>query len=167
LKFLDKEIGEIAKTPVYRDKVEALCAYRGIGVLTAMILLTEVVSFNRFSDPRQLMAYLGLVPNEYSSGGKRTQGSITKCGNRRVRRALIETSWHYLYKPVITDKMSEDLKKVAPELRHPAEKALMRLHKRYFSLLFKGKPKQKAIVAVARGLCGFIWSSMVYIERIA
>ncbi len=68
LSDLDKEIEKIAQSEEYNEKVKALCAYRGIGVLTAMIIISEVIDFSRFSNARELMAYLGMVPSEYSSG---------------------------------------------------------------------------------------------------
>jgi transposase len=91
LEELDKEIQEIAQTEEYNEKVKALCAYRGIGVLTAMIILSEVIDFSRFSNARELMAHLGMVPSEYSSGQSIRKGSLTKCGNKRVRSANRDT----------------------------------------------------------------------------
>ena len=165
LKDLDKEIEQIASTELYREKVKALCAFRGIATLTAMIIISEIIDFSRFSNPKELMAYLGIVPSEYSSGGSVKKGSITKCGNKRVRRALIEAAHHYRHKPVITVKMKKGVQDTKEELRIAPVKALHRLHKKYYHLIFKGKPIQVTVTAVARELSGFIWYNMVLIEK--
>lgn len=165
LEDIDKEIEKIASSCDYRDKVQALRAYRGIGTLTAMIIIAEVIDFSRFTNPRELMAYLGMVPSEYSSGTTIKKGSITKCGNKRVRRALVEAAHHYRHRPIVTEKMKKDLEKVKPELRIPPIKALKRLNKKYYHLIYKGKKTQTTVVAVARELVGFIWDSMVLIEN--
>lgn len=166
LRDIDKKIEEISRTEEYKDTVTILCAFRGIATLTAMIIISEIVDFERFSNPKELMAYLGVVPREYSSGGSISKGSITKCGNKRVRRALIETSWHYAKNPAITKRMQKDLLKIPAELRTIPIKALKRLNKKYWHLLHKGKAKQKAVVAVSRELIGFIWHSMVSYKQI-
>lgn len=165
LKDIDKEIEKISLTEPYQEKVKALCAFRGIAILTAMIIISEVVDFSRFSNPKELMAYLGIVPSEYSSGGSVKKGSITKCGNKRVRKALVEAAHHYRHKPIITVKMKKDIQNTKEELRIAPVKALHRLHKKYYHLVFKGKPTQVAVTAVARELSGFIWYNMVLIEK--
>jgi transposase len=161
----DKEIQEIAKSEKYDEKVKALCAYRGIGVLTAMIIISEVIDFSRFSNAREIMAYLGMVPSEYSSGTTVRKGSITKCGNKRVRRALIEAAHHYRHKPTITAKMKKDLEDTKAPFRVPPIKALKRLNKKYFQMIYRGKKTQTTVVAVGRELIGFIWHSMVLVEN--
>ncbi len=165
LEELDKEIHEIAKTEEYNEKVKALCAYRGIGVLTAMIIISEVIDFSRFSSPKELMAYLGMVPSEYSSGHSVRKGSITKCGNKRVRRALVEAAHHYRHHPTITKLMRKDLENTKPAFRVAPVKALKRLNKKYYSLIYRGKKVQTAAVAVGRELIGFVWHSMILIEN--
>ncbi|MFH0975827.1 MAG: transposase [Spirochaetota bacterium] len=162
---IDKKIGEIALTEEYKEKVNALCAFRGIGTLTAMIIISEVVDFSRFTSPRELMAYLGMVPREYSSGQTVRKGSITKCGNKRVRRALVEAAHHYRHKPIISAKMKKDLENTSAELRIAPIKALKRLNKRYYHLIFNGKKTQTTVVAIGRELIGFIWYNMVLTER--
>ncbi len=165
LNDMDKAIEEIALTNEYKEKVNALCAFKGIGTLSAMILISEIIDFNRFSNPKDLMAYLGMVPSEFSSGGKTKKGSITKCGNTRARRILIEAAHHSRHKPIIGMKMTKDLEKVNSDLRIAPTKALKRLHKRYYYLIFKGKPIQVAVVAVARELVGFLWHNMIIVEE--
>ena len=79
--------------------VDSLVALRGIDKLAAMVLLAELGDISRFDSPRQLMAYLGLVPSEHSSGGRRRQGAITKTGNSHARRMLVESAWSYRFRP--------------------------------------------------------------------
>lgn len=165
LSDLDKEIQEIAQSEKYDEKVKALCAYRGIGVLTAMIIISEVIDFSRFSNAKELMAYLGMVPSEYSSGQSVRKGSITKCGNKRVRRALVEAAHHYRHHPTITVKMRKDLEDTKPPFRVAPVKALKRLNKKYYQMIYRGKKTQTTVVAVARELIGFIWHSMILIEN--
>ncbi len=164
LSDMDNAIEEIASTDEYRERVNALCAFKGIRTLSAMILISEIIDFSRFNDPRDLMAYLGMVPSEYSSGGKIKKGSITKCGNTRARRVLIESAHHSRHKPVIGATMKQDLEMVDSDLRIAPVKALNRLHKRYYHFIFKGKPIQVAVVAVARELIGFLWHNMIIVE---
>ena len=90
---LDKELEAIAKVAPYREPVDWLRCFRGIDTLSALILLVEVVDFHRFRRPRELMAYLGLVPSEYSSGDTHRRGALTKAGNSHARRVLIEAAW--------------------------------------------------------------------------
>nr|VFK28497.1 MAG: Transposase IS116/IS110/IS902 family protein [Candidatus Kentron sp. LPFa]VFK36239.1 MAG: Transposase IS116/IS110/IS902 family protein [Candidatus Kentron sp. LPFa] len=77
--------------------VDCLVALRGIDKISAMVLLAELGDISRFDSPKQLMAYLGLVPSEHSSGKRRRQGAITLTGNSRARRALVESAWSYRF----------------------------------------------------------------------
>src|SRR5207245_2806976 len=96
---LDKELEALAATAPYREPVGWLRCFRGIDTLSAIILLAEVVDFQRFRRPRELMAYLGLVPSEYSSGECQRRGALTKAGNSHARRILVEAAWHYRHRP--------------------------------------------------------------------
>jgi transposase len=104
---ISKRIEEIAQTGPYRELVEKLKCLRGIGTQTAMVLVTEIGDIWRFGKAGELMSYFGLVGREYSSGGKRKTGSITKCGSGRVRRVMVEAAWHQRWK----EKVSERLEK--------------------------------------------------------
>ena len=101
LSELDARLAEIAETEPYRERVGWLRCFRGIDTLTAMLILAELHDFRRFQSPRALMAYLGLVPGEDSSGEKHRRGRITRTGNALVRRLLVETAWHYQHRPSI------------------------------------------------------------------
>jgi len=92
---LDARLTEIAQSDPYREPVAWLRCFRGIDTLTAILILAELHDFRRFQSPRALMAYLGLVPGEDSSGEKHRRGRITRTGNTLVRRLLVETAWHY------------------------------------------------------------------------
>ncbi len=104
---LDKEIAAVAATERYQVPVGWLRCFRGIDTLSAMILLAEIVDFQRFRHPRELMAHPGLVPSEYSSGGGKRRGAITKAGNNHARRALVEAAWHYRHRPTVSGALRE------------------------------------------------------------
>lgn len=165
LKAVDQSIGGIATSEPYRKQVETLCGFRGIKTLTAMILLSEIVDFKRFANAPELMSYLGLVPSEYSSGGRISRGRITKTGNSHVRKALVEAAWHQRHRAVMSEAMKKSLEKLPDRSRAIALKSMGRLHKKYQQLLMRGKEKQKIVVAVAREMVGFVWHSMVSLEN--
>ena len=96
---LDARLAEIAEQAPYREPVGWFRCFRGIDTLTAMLILAELHDFRRFGSARALMAFLGLVPGEDSSGEKHRRGRITKMGNALVRRILVEASWHYQHRP--------------------------------------------------------------------
>ena len=103
---------------------------------------------------------MGLVPSEHSSGDVRRQGRITKAGNSRLRMLLIEAGWHYRhYGP--SKRLSRRRKGQELEIIAYADKAGIRLNKKFSKLLLRGKPSQKIVTAVARELAGFIWGMMV------
>jgi transposase len=160
IKYLDQQIEQIAKSDLYAPAVKKLRAFKGIGTLSAMLFITEITDFRRFPNPRALMAFLGLIPSENSSGDKIKGGPITKTGNPRCRTQLIECVQHYVKKPKITHLMKSDLAQVDPHSASVAVKCLKRLHKRYWSLTMKGKLKPVALTAIAREFVGFIWAMM-------
>jgi transposase len=146
--------------------VAALMSLRGVQILTAMTLVAEVGDMTRFSDPRQLMNFFGLTSSEHSSGGKRVQGSITKCGNRHCRRVLTEAAWHYRLRPLVSEAMQKRQEKQSKEVRLIAWKAQQRLHKR-FKQLSTRKKSVIAATAVARELTGFVWAIARTVKPIA
>lgn len=91
---LDRQVEQLAQSEDYREMVGLLRCFRGIDTLTAISIITEIFDFGRFPSAREFMSYLGLTPSERSSGDKERKGSITRAGNRRVRRLLTESSWH-------------------------------------------------------------------------
>ena len=138
--------------------VQALQAMRGVQLVAAMTLVGELQDFVRFDNPRQLMAYVGLVPGEHSSGPKRRQGSITKAGNSVARRMLVEVAWHYQHSPRVSPIIATRQDQLPKEVTDIAWKAQLRLNAKFKRLVARRVMKNKAVVAVARELTGFIWA---------
>lgn len=136
----------------------ALMAMRGIDVIAAATLLAEIGDLSRFRTPQQLMAYLGLVPSEQSTGDTIKRGPISKAGNRRARRILVECAWSYQHPPRVGASKQPKVDAAPPAVREIAWKAQCRLHARYRALIRKGKLKTLVITAIARELAGFIWA---------
>ena len=137
--------------------VRALMCLRGFQGLTAMTIVAEVGDLSRFDDPRSLMNFLGLTSREHSTGDKRVQGSITKCGNAHCRRVLVEAAWHYRLKPKVSAAMQQRQQHQPKPVRLIAWKAQQRLHKRYQKLIVR-KKSVVAVTALARELVGFVWA---------
>ncbi|EKR98474.1 transposase, IS116/IS110/IS902 family [Leptospira mayottensis 200901122] len=160
LKAMDKRIQEIAESEPYREKVGILRCFRGVDYLTAMFLLCEVCDFKRFKTAGSFMSFLGLVPGEYSSGSKREQTGITKTGSPRLRRILTEAAWQHRF-PGTGSKIVTARRSGQPALVVAlAEKASLRLHKKFRNLQQRGKTPQVMITAVSRELSGFLWAAM-------
>jgi len=159
LKSLDKRITEIAATPMYAQAVGYLRCLKGINTLSAMVLLTEIGDFSRFASARQFMAFLGLVPSEHSSGDSRRLGHITKSGNGRCRRILIEAAHSARHKPHAGYAVSRRRQGQPAEVVAIAKKAEKRLNSRFWYLSLR-KNTKIAVTAVAREMSGFIWAIM-------
>jgi transposase len=138
--------------------VHALQALRGMALVAAATLVAELGDITRFANPRQLMAYLGLVPSEHSSGGTRRQGGITKAGNSAARRMLIEAAWSYRFPARISREQLLRQEGLAKPIRDTAWKAQERLCRRYRKLARAGKPPTVVTAAIARELAGFVWA---------
>lgn len=158
LQGLDKQLRKALPEWSMRAVVEALMALRGVSLIVAMTTLAELGDITRFDSPRQLMAYLGLVPSEHSSGPTRHQGGITKTGNGHVRRVLVEAAWAYRYPARKTRVIQRRAEHTSPEVQGIAWKAQKRLCGRYRHLMKAGKRNQVAVTAVARELAGFMWA---------
>jgi transposase len=159
LRELDLQLELLAQTDRYRKGVELLSCFRGIKTTTAMVLLTEIVDFNRFPGAESLMSYVGLVPGQHSSGNSIRTGSITKAGSSRCRRILIESAWHYRHKPAIGARLRASHKGQPADVIATSWKAQQRLYKKYWRIANR-KETNIAVTAVARELIGFIWSVM-------
>ncbi len=155
---LEHELEAVAQSSSHAQTIAALQALRGIKLITAVTVVSEVGDISRFQTPRQLMAYAGLVPSEHSSGGRVRRGGVTKTGNAHLRRVVVETAWHYRHRPLDTPALRQRQRGVDPRACTVAWNAQQRLHKRYRHLTARGKPRPQAIVAVARELLGFIWA---------
>jgi len=112
----------------------------------------------RRSHPRQLMAYLGLVPSEHTSGPSTHRGGITKCGNSHARRMLTEAAWSYRLPARLTPIIAKRQEGQSQDVRDIAWKAQLRLCSRYRQLRARGKEANKVVIAVARELAGFVWA---------
>jgi len=141
----------------WRLIVEALMACKGFKEVAAMTVISELGDLRRFKSPRQLMAFLGLVPGEESSGGKRRQGSITKCGNTHARWMLCESAQAYRREPKISAQLSLRQDGQPHEVKALSWRMQKRLSKRYRRLRARGIRDAKCVVAIARELCAFIW----------
>lgn len=138
--------------------VAALQALRGISFVTAVTIVAEIGDLTRFAHPRELMAYLGLVPSEYSSGPTVRRGAITKAGNPHVRRLLAEAAWAYQGAPRIGRRHADRQEALPKIVCDIAWKAQLRLTGRFRRLIGRGKAKSKVATAIARELVGFVWA---------
>jgi transposase len=160
LSELDARLADIAQTEPYREHVSWLRCFRGIDTLTAILILAELHDFRRFQSPRALMAYIGLVPGEDSSGEKQRRGRITRTGNALVRRLLVETAWHYQHRPGVGVTLTRRRKGQPGRIIAIADKAQQRLCRRFRRLMAQHKPAPKVAVAIARELAGFLWAAL-------
>ena len=154
---LDQRIEALALTPRYKPLVDRIRCFRGFKTQAAMVLATELGDVRRFESPRQLMAYLGLVPGEHSSGERRRLGAITKAGNTRVRHILIQAAWSYRRRPAVGASLRRRQKDQHPDVIAHAWKCQHRLYKVFHRLAAK-KPRPVAATAVAREMVGFLWA---------
>ena len=138
--------------------VAALQAMRGMALVNAATLIAELGDLSRFANPRQLMAYLGLVPSEYSSGASLRRGGLTKAGNSAARRLLVEAAWCYRFPARVSRGLLLRQEKLPKPIRDIAWKAQVRLCARYRKLARTGKPANVVTAAIARELSGFIWA---------
>ncbi|WP_041472991.1 IS110-like element ISVisp2 family transposase [Vibrio atlanticus] len=158
LQRLDNELLHQVKNWRYYPVVKAIQAMRGVRLLVALGTIAELGDLRRFDHPRKLMAYLGLVPTENSSGGKTRRGSLTKCGNSRARRLLVEGAHTYKHKANISVELQLRQEGLPKEIVDIAWQAQQRLCRRYQRLLQKGKHRNVVVVAIAREMIAYIWA---------
>lgn len=156
---LTAEIERLVPQSSHAPLVTAVKALRGIQTVSAVVIAAEIGDLRRFPTAERFMAYVGLCPSENSSGGRLRKGSITKTGNHRVRRILVESAWHYRTRRPVSQELRKRLDAVSPEVRQIALNAIRRLQSKFERLLIeKNKNSRVAVVAVARELAGFIWA---------
>jgi transposase len=158
LKRAEEQIVYLVSEWNLRPVVDALQAMRGIALINAVVLVAEVGDFTRFANPRQLMAYFGLVPGERSSGETVRRNGITKTGNTHARRALVEGAWAYRMRPRVGRHKVDRIEALPKVIRDIGWKAQVRLCARYRRLRARGKTANVVNVAIAREMVGFIWS---------
>jgi transposase len=154
----DQRVELAAQKAEYRPYVDALRTLRGIATISAMTILSELGDLRRFPTAPKLMAAVGLVPSEYSTGDKTRRYAITKTGNAHVRRIVVEAAWHYQRRPLAGRVIKTRRKDQSQAIITIAEKCEKRLHARFHRLTSRNKKSTVAVVAVARELIGFIWA---------
>jgi transposase len=152
------QIREVLPSWELAPVVNALQAMRGVALITAVTVVAELGDLKRFDSPRQLMSYLGLVPSEHTTGSTRRTGSITKAGNRHVRKALVEAAQTYRLPARISKVLLERQEGLPKVVRDIAWKAQVRLCARYRKMIARGKKNQTVVCAIARELCAFMWA---------
>ena len=155
---LDEQMESAAKDSVFWPMIEGLMALRGVKLITATTIVAEIGDLRRFATAPQLMAYLGVVPSEHSSGESKSRGGITKTGNGHVRRVLVEAAWQYRYPARKTAVLQRRAERASEQVQEIAWKAQKRLCARYRLLEARGKLKVQVCIAIARELAGFIWA---------
>jgi transposase len=158
LERLTTQVAEIAAAWSMAPVVAAYQALRGVALLTAVTFVAEIGDVRRFESPRQLMAYLGLVPSESSTGQRVRRGSITKAGNPRARRVLIEGAWTYRFPARLSRLLQERQAGLPKIVREIAWKAQVRLCGRYRKLMAAGKRQTVVTTAIAREMAAFLWA---------
>jgi transposase len=148
-----------------RELIAGLQALRGIKKVSAATIVAEVGPLSRFSRPKQLMGYSGMVSSENSTGSSVRRGAITKTGNAHLRRIAGEAAWAYQYRPAMSPVLKKRQEGLSEEVKEIAWKAQHRLCSRFRRLLAKGKLRQKVTIAIARELLGFVWAIGIQVEK--
>lgn len=155
---MTEQIRALAKQWRMSPVVEAIQALRGVSLIVATTTIAELGELTRFDNPRQLMAYLGLVPSEHSSGETVKRGGITKTGNGHARRMLVEAAWSYRLPARVSRRLHERQRTLPQAVWEIGWKAQLRLCARYRRLIANGKRSQVVITAIARELAAFMWA---------
>jgi transposase len=158
LKRLTDLSSETVKSWTMAPVVEAYQALRGVSLIAAVVFVAEIGDIRRFENPRQLMAFLGLVPSESSTGEHVKRGGITKAGNSRARRMLIEGAWAYRFPARVSRTKQAQLEGLPRTVREIAWKGQLRLCSRSRNMIRAGKHKAIAITAIAREMAAFLWA---------
>jgi transposase len=160
LRTVEDDLRALLDLEPLRPRVQRLRCFRGIDDLTALTIAAELGDPRRFATAPRVMAYVGLVPSEHSSGTQRAQGAITKTGNAHLRRVLVESAWHYRHHPFVSAAVRARQRGAPRTVIAQAWTAQQRLHRRYARFAARGKRKQHIVTAVARELTGFVWAAL-------
>ena len=166
IETLEHQLTAAAESEPLREPVGWLRCFRGIDTVTAVTLVAELHGIERFTSPRQLMAYIGLVPGEHSSSERTRRGGITKAGNSHARRVIIEAAWHYRHPPRVSAGLKERRAGQPAAVIAIADKAQHRLYRRQRHLAARGKTTTQAVVAGARELTGFLWAALLHQHQV-
>lgn len=161
LRAVDSDLRGLLELEPLRTRARRLRCFRGIDDLTALTIAAELGDPARFPTAPSLMAFVGLVPSEHSSGATQTRGAITKTGNAHLRRVLVESAWAYRHHPHVGMTLDHRQRGAPAEVIAHAWTAQHRLHRRYVRLAARGKPKPYVVTAIARELTGFLWAALV------
>jgi len=153
---LEDELVDIAGTWRLRPVVDAFQAMRGGQRHTAVTIAAELGDLTRFDSPKQLAAFVGVIPSEYSSGESRRLGPITKAGNGHARRALVEAAWAYRYPAKVSPHLQQRIERCPKPIQDISWKAQVRLCKRYRRLVARGKNPNVVVTAIAREILAFL-----------
>jgi len=154
----DDDVARLVPSWSLSPLVTALQALRGVSLVSAAVMVAELGDLRRFENPSQLMAYLGLVPCEHSSGKTERKGGITRTGNAHARYIIVEAAWAYRFPPRMSPAIRKRNELVGSEVQEVAWRAQQRLYRKYRKLLGRRKNIQQTMTAVARELVGFIWA---------
>jgi len=154
---LDREVLALAENGTWNKLVANLRCLKGVDTMSAVTLAVEIRDFRRFASAREFMGYTGLVSREYSSGESVKRTRITKVGNAHVRRVLVESAWSYRQADRTGKTLLERRVGGSAEAVATARRAQERLCRKFRKMLGRGKPTQKAVIAAARELAGFVW----------
>src|ERR1035438_1756678 len=161
------EVVKLAPAPM-QAVIQGLQALRGVAHISAVTIVAELGNISsRFESARKLMGYRGVFPSEDSSGKRIQRGGITKSGNAHLRRIVVESAWSYRHRPAIGARLRRRQEGLPAEITEIAWKAQNRLHKRYMTLMARGKEQRKTMTAIARELLGFIWAIGIKAEATA
>jgi len=158
VKRLSEQIGVAVEEWRMAPMVKALQALRGVSLICATITVAELGDLSRFNKPKELMAYLGLVPSEHSSGESIRRGGITKTGNSHARRVLVEGAWTYKHHARVTLPLIKRQRELPKSVCQISWKAQLRLCARYRKMMARKKPMQVVVIAIARELAAFMWA---------
>lgn len=164
LRQIEQQIVALAETPLFRERVSRLRAFKGFSPLAAMRVIAEVMEFARFPRATSFMKFTGLVPSEYSSSERIRRGRITKAGNSHLRCVLVEAVQRGRGNPYPGKDLLRRLDGVSGPLREVALRCLTRLHHKFRRLTCREVPGGKVKVALARELAGFVWAMMTHPE---
>ena len=160
LENYDAEIEKISQKPEHLEKVKSLVCYRGINILSAMVLILELGDIARFSHPRKLTSYAGMDLREYSSGGKSRRYSMSKMGNSHIRTVVVEACQSARLLPQLSRRLRDRRGTTPVQFAEVADRCMTRLYKKSKRMLHAGKPVNKIKVACAREMLGFVWESL-------
>jgi transposase len=161
LRAVEEDLRALLDLEPLRSRARRLRCFRGVDDLTALTIAAELGDPARFPTAPSLMAFVGLVPSEHSSGTKQAHGAITKTGNAHLRRVLVEAAWHYRHHPFVGQTLDRRQRGAPADVVAHAWTAQQRLHRRYARFAARGKPKQHVVTAIARELTGFLWAVLV------